>query len=528
MTTLTELLNIADDRAGPAASIRYGTEELTIGDLKDQSARLASALRERGIGTGDRVALWLPNTPAYLALLFACARIGAIAVAVNTKFRSVEVADIVSRSGAKALAVWPGFKGIAFQDILADIPAGALSAIETVITYGENGDDTDFQNPVSHATQHSFDTLLSAAPMAEHCDDAGTGAAIFTTSGTTKAPKFVLHSQRSLAGHALDCADAFGWRMDDSIMLQALPLCGVFGLTHALGALASGNPMIMLSSFDPLEAAGIMQAEKITYLGGSDEMFDMILDAVPDQPVPFPHFRLGSYAKFNAALDDIVARAAGRGMQIGGVYGMSEVQALLSRWPDDMRTSDRQRGGGIPISPETSIRVRDPESGELLPVGEAGELEIRCPSMMTEYFGNPEATAEALTEDGHVRTGDLAMLTEDGGFEFLSRMGDVLRLGGYLVAPAEIEAQVLSHTDIADVQVVSANIDGRPRAVAFVIVANNHALDEADVIAHCKAGLAGYKVPGRVVPLDAFPTTDGPNGVKIQKNKLREMAAGLT
>lgn len=171
--------------------------------------------------------------------------------------------------------------------------------------------------------------------------------------------------------------------------------------------------------------------------------------------------------------------------------------------------------------------MRDPESGALLGVGEAGELEIAGPSRMIEYYENPEATAEAVTEDGFIRTGDLGVLEPDGGFEFLSRMGDVLRLGGFLVAPAEIEAEIQSHPTVESVQVVGAGSASGNRAVAFVVPAPGCAVEEAAVQAHCAQQLAKYKVPARVVPVDAFPVTESANGIKIQRGKLRAMAEDL-
>jgi fatty-acyl-CoA synthase len=140
---------------------------------------------------------------------------------------------------------------------------------------------------------------------------------------------------------------------------------------------------------------------------------------------------------------------------------------------------------------------------------------------MKEYLFDPEATRAALTEDGYVRMGDLARLTEDGGFLFETRMGDVLRLGGFLVAPAEIEDRLQQHPAVAGAQVVAAGA----KAVAFVMLRGT--ADEATLQAHCAAGLAGFKVPARIVALDAFPTTPSANGVKVQKAKLRQMAKEL-
>jgi len=191
------------------------------------------------------------------------------------------------------------------------------------------------------------------------------------------------------------------------------------------------------------------------------------------------------------------------------------------RAPEDSAERRAVPGGRL-ISPDAQIRVRDPETGALLAAGEDGALEIHAPSRMLGYYGDPAATDAALCEDGFIRTGDLGRLEADGAFTFLARMGDALRLGGFLVGPAEIEAEIQSYPSVENVQVVAAG----NRAVAFIILAAGAALDEAAIQAHCARRLAKYKVPAKVIVLDAFPTTDSANGVKIQRARLRAMAVG--
>jgi len=146
---------------------------------------------------------------------------------------------------------------------------------------------------------------------------------------------------------------------------------------------------------------------------------------------------------------------------------------------------------------------------------------------MVGYWGNDKATAETITADGYVRTGDLGELDTDGGFTFLSRMGDVLRLSGFLVNPLEIETHIQKLPGIESCQTIALARPDGVRAVSFVTLATGTALDEGAVIAHCRQGLANYKVPLRVFAVDDFPKTPSPNGFKIQRNKLREMAESL-
>jgi len=522
MTHLIELLDIAAERAEGRPMLVYQDREISHADFAAKSRRVAAGLKRLGIGKGDRVACWMPNAPAYLAVYFACARLGAIALSVNTRYRSVEVADIAGRAGAKAMIYWPDFKGIPFHDMLSAIDPAELSDLQHLIVYSEA--DAPVVSPLPHVAAHAYADIAAGEELTEShaADDAG--CVIFTTSGTTSKPKFVLHHQSSMADHGLQIADRFDWRGDDVVHLIAMPYCGVFGLTQAMGAIASGRTMITMPFLDIPEAVRLMKDHRVTHTAGSDDMYNMMLDAT-DEETPFPDFRVGIYGSFNAALDQIVEKADARGMYLTGVYGMSEVQALFCRWAEGSSTDYRKRGGGIPIGDGAACRVRDQDTGESLGVGEAGELELKGPSLMMGYFQNPEATAKTFTEDGFIRTGDMAQITDDGGFHYLSRMGDVLRLGGFLVAPAEIEARVQDHPSVQDVQVVGANVGGRNRAVAFVLAGDG--FDEAAVIHHCAAGLAKYKVPARVIALDAFPVTQSANGIKIQKNKLREMAEQL-
>ena len=143
---------------------------------------------------------------------------------------------------------------------------------------------------------------------------------------------------------------------------------------------------------------------------------------------------------------------------------------------------------------------------------------------MVGYYGDEAATRAAFTGDGFLRTGDLGYSTDDGGFVFLARLGDALRLSGFLVSPAEIEGVLQEHPGVAGAQVVGVETPAGTRAFAFVIAAPGAAFDEQALIAHCAGRIAKFKVPVRVQPIDAFPVTPGANATKIQKAKLRELA----
>lgn len=280
---------------------------------------------------------------------------------------------------------------------------------------------------------------------------------------------------------------------------------------------------MLQSVFDPQEAAGLVRRHRVTHCNGADVMFAGLLDAAA--PGDLDSLRHGGFAAFGAVSPhDLAARADGAGLRLVGLYGMSEVQALYARRHAHAGIAERVRAGGYPVSDAARVRVRDPDADAPLPPGDAGELQLRGPSLFGEYLGNPEATAAAFTDDGWFKTGDLATADDGGGFEFLARMGDSLRLGGFLVHPGEIEAQVEHDDSVTSCQVVGVPGERGLRPVAFVIPAPGARIDEAAIVARCRSSLAGYKVPSHVFAIEAFPVTRSANGEKVQRNRLREMA----
>ena len=517
------LAGLADETPDATAFI-HGTERLSFTALLGRAERVAQGLADLGVGPGDRVALWLPNLPAYPILYFACARLGAIAVAVNTRYRSVEVADIVGRSGAKVLACAPGFRRIDFLSILAELDPAALDRLAAIVLVGE--EPATAPPAIERLRRVPFERLMSRPPLEANHATPNALCNIFTTSGTTSAPKFVAHRQGAIAGHAQQVAKSVGFTASDTLTLSILPLCGVFGFNQTLSTLAAGRPSVLVESYEIEEIAQLIEQYRPSTLIGSDDMVARLLELVPGER-PFPSVKWAGYASFNSALENIAEIAQERGLILRGPYGMSEVQALYALQPLDAPVSRRKRGGGVPISPLAHVRVRDPETGALLGTGQPGMLECTGPSLMAGYWGNEKATAETMTADGYVRTGDLGQLEADGSFTFLSRLGDVLRLSGFLVNPLEIEMHVQQVAGIDGCQTIAVPGPSGVRAVSFVTLKPGAALDEAAVIAHCRRGLANYKVPLRVFPIDDFPKTPSPNGFKIQRNRLREMAERL-
>jgi len=432
-------------------------------ELVDDGRRIATWLGTQGVVPGDRVGVHLDNRVEYLQLLLACAAGGFVAVSVNTRYSDAEVDELIERSGARKV----------------ELSAEEWSRSEPIERISRRND-----------------------PFV-----------VFTTSGTTSRPKMVLHRQHSIADHAAHAAAGVGYRPDDTVMV-VMPLCGIFGLSSLLIAVASGS-RIIITDYDLERTAELIASERVTCLNGTDDLFHRLLDHGAD----LSSIRLGGYARFNTSLDGVVERAEAAGATLTGLYGMSEVQAMLNLRDPAGDAAERTRVGGTLTSVHAEYRIVD------------GELQLRGPSLFAGYLAeggelvDAELTA-ANHDDGWFRTGDLAEPENDRSFEFVARMGDVLRLGGFLVSPAEIEGVLMDDALVDAAQVVAVDQPTGARPVGFVVLAPGigKAFDEDAAIARCRARLARYKVPVRVLIVDEFPTTPGPNGTKIQKTRLRDLA----
>lgn len=511
--SLQSLIRI--EAAADPAFVFDGTP-VSRAEFSTKVEQTAAWLAAQDIGKGDVVAVWLVNRVEWLALLFAAARLGAVVAAVNTRYRSAEVAHLIKLSGARLMVVEAAFRSIDFAAILADIAKAEVPALQRLAVVGADA-------MPAHWPCVRFDAFEKSYPLAPPAQgEVDLPVLLYTTSGTTKGPKLVAHSQRTLATHAASVAQALRLDHQRHSLLAMLPFCGTFGMTSLLGFIAAGATIHILDAFEAAPALKILGERRITHSFGSDEMFRRIL-GLTDAPRPFPHLEVCGFAAFQPGWRELAAEAETRGMPLFGLYGSSEVQALFSIARAGDAFADRIEGGGWPMSPNAKVRVRDIETGELAAQGVSGEIEISAPSRFLGYFNNPEATREAITADGFFRTGDIGRLRGDGSFVYETRAGDAMRLGGFLVGPGEIEDELKSCTGVADAQVVAVDLKGQARCVAFVIPAGEPPQQEA-LAARLRERLAGYKVPARIYVVDAFPVTDSANGVKIQRGRLRAMA----
>ena len=501
-----------------------GDRRISVAQFDQLCAQATAWMAAHDVGPGDKVAVWVVNRVEWLALLFGLARVGATLVAVNTRYRSHELHYILSNSRASMLVLQPSFHKIDFPEILGGIDPATLPDLTRVVEIdaGNGPLNPILGRPVIPLRLAAIEPdTVPRAPV-----DPDAPVVFFTTSGTTRGPKLVMHTQRTLSTHARDVARGFGFGEPGDALLTALPLCGVFGLNSVLGAMAGRVPVVMMDLFEDHEACRLMTQHRITHMFGSDEMLRRLIACVT-QTVPFPHLRLFGSAAFSPRFGDLARELIPRGFPLRGLYGSSEVNALFSIQDAALPVDERVLGGGKPVGGAlVSVRARDPETGEVCAHGVAGEIELRSPTLFVGYYNNPDATAQAFTPDGHFRTGDLGYTREDGSFVYLARMGDTMRLGGFMVDPSEIEQALAEVDGVASAQVVGVEMEGRLRPVAFVIP-TGAAPSATELIRTVSARLAGFKVPARIWFVDVFPATASANGLKFQRAKMREQAMSL-
>jgi fatty-acyl-CoA synthase len=516
MTPVEQLQRAALE--APEAKVFYGDAAVSYTELLDRSLRAAAGLKKLGIGPGDRVAFWLPNSLPYLDLLYACMHVGAIAVSINTRFRRAEAQSILSRTGASAIVLWPGFKDIPFIDMLGEIDPAAISGLRVAILCETMSADV----PVEGISVVCHEELLRETP-AESAADPEARCMIFPTSGTTSAPKFAVHTQGRIARHAAQVASAFGYDAPDAHLLQAVPFCGIYGFSQWAATVAGQASASLMPLFEPRSAGELVRARGITHLNGPDDLLKRLLDAFPEQR-PFPTLRESLFASFNPTLADFIHEADARGLHIINGFGMSEIFSFFSRRDTDAPPDLRKHPGGVPVNPAAKVRVRDTDTGEIAPQGQVGSLEIRSDTLFVEYWGDPDATRAAFTGDGYFVTGDLASMEDDRSFCLLGRDGDFLRLGGFLVNPSEIEFVLKDVTGGIDIVVVEAESPRGNKAIAYYRLAAGQDFDENEVRRRAKALLADFKVPQHFIQVESFPVAMSPNGEKIQRRRLKEMA----
>jgi fatty-acyl-CoA synthase len=534
--TAGQMLAAVAARFSEREAIVAADRRITYAEFLRESERAARGLLGLGIAKDDKVALWLPNRPAWLFIQQACALIGAVLVALNTRYKAHELGYILAQSDATTLILTDRLGPIDFLETLGevlpalrdgepgDLALSGFPALKRVIVDAEDpypgclrlrdllesGDGPEWQATLEWAR-------AGVAP-----DDPWT---ILYTSGTTSFPKGAVISHRNAVPHGWYAGEALRVTEADRV-LHALPLTGTWGgLCIPLSTFSHGACLVVMESFDPGVALHLIEREGITIWNAVDAMAIAVLDHPDLARRNRATLRTGGFGMTGGGRDGLfeeILRKLGV-PQAYQPYGMTELNALSML--HDLDESDESRAlPGIWPPEGLEVRVVDPETCLDVPVGREGELWFRGRLVTRGYYDKPEETAKAFTPDGWFKTGDFAVRDGEGRTIFKGRLREVLRISHFMVSPAEIEAFVQTHPKVSQAFVIGVpDPKMNEAAVAYVIPKPGQRLTEADVIAHCKGKIASYKVPRHVRIVDDVPRTPGPHGDKVQKTKLRDL-----
>ncbi len=473
-------------------AVKLDDAAFNFGLLDNASQRVSAMLKSKGVGSGDRVGIMLPNVPYFPAVYYGVLRAGAVVVPMNVLLKGREVGFYLADPQVKVLFAWHGFMEAA--------EAGAKEAGGVEIVSVEPGEIEGL--------------IFAHEPDEDVADRAGDDTAVILyTSGTTGRPKGAELTHDNLRSNVSAAVGLFDLGVGD-VIFGGLPLFHSFGQTCTMNAaICCGATVTLLPRFDPGKALEILQRDRCTIFEGVPTMFGALLNH-PDR-TDYDVSSLRCCASGGASLPVEVLRGFEEcfGCQVLEGYGLSETSPIAS-----FNHPDRERKAGSIGTPIAGVEMKlVDDDGNEVAQGEIGEILIKGHNVMKGYFNQPEATAEAI-KDGWFASGDLAMVDEDGYFFIVDRKKDMIIRGGYNVYPREIEEVLYEHPAVLEVAVV-----GVPHAElgedvgAAVALKEDAEVDVDELMAFVKEQVAAYKYPRHIWFVDELPK--GPTG-KILKREI--------
>jgi long-chain acyl-CoA synthetase len=515
----------AQDRYTVAGLIRYlsrqqpehemlveGAERRTWAQEFDAACRVAQAAKREGLGAGDRIAFLDRNGIAYFDFLFGGALIGAVNVAVNWRLAPSEMAAIIDDSAAPVLAIHADYLP-ALQEMSTGLPTvrrivvigggSAAGADARTVSFAEwiegaSGDDPGYVGRPDEVSMQLY------------------------TSGTTGLPKGAMLTNANLSTAIAEAGITFHIAAD-TVSLVAMPLFHIGGSGWALCAMSRGGRSVILRDVDPNVLLDVISAERITETFVVPAVLMLLLATPSLEATDLSSLRVIFYGASPISEDVLVKCMSVFGCAFCQVYGMTETTGAITALSFEDHDPDGPRRGllrsaGKPHE-SVALRVVDPDSGQDAAPGAVGEIWTRSPYNMAGYWRKPEETAATIDADGWLKTGDAGYFDEDGYLYLHDRIKDMIVSGGENIYPAEVENVLLSYPAVVDAAVIGVPDPKWGETVkAIVVLGPGETLDEAALIAHCRATLAHYKCPTSVDAIAALPRN--PSG-KILKRELR-------
>ena len=531
--TIAGIFDSAVERFANQPALESFGKRMSYAELGRQAEAVAAWLQAQSLQRGDRVAIMMPNVMAYAPVMFGILKAGLTVVNINPLYTPRELTHQIADSGARVIFVLENFAATVEEalpslalDKIVVVKPGDLLGLKGMIINLVSRYVKKAVKPYKLPAAVAFSGVLGKPggggfkPVPIARDDV---AFLQYTGGTTGLSKGATLLHRNVAANVAQLDTWMGHAIkgrSDNVMITALPLYHIFALTACCLFMHFGTCQVLIAN--PRDIPGFIKTLKKTRFTCTvlvNTLYNALANNAQIKDVDFSHLSLcisGGMAT-QAAVAKKWKALTGRAIIEG--YGLSETSPVVCVNPIDLEEFSGTIGYPIP---STEISVRDPE-GKALGFGEEGELCVRGPQVMAGYWNRPDETARAMTSDGFFRTGDMAVLQEDGQVRIVDRIKDMVLVSGFNVYPNEVEDVLAAHPKILEAAVIGIPDDHSGEAVAAFIVKKDESLTEEEVRAHCRENLTGYKVPRRIEFRESLPKT---NVGKMLRRELRAEVLG--
>lgn len=527
--SLAQCFDEATDKYRHKIALIFYGKKLSYGELRDHTDRMATAFADLGLRRGDKVALYLLNSPQFVISYFAALKIGCTVTAISPNYTSFEIRHQLQNSEAKALVC---------QDILYDKVEKAGVALHSVIVtnvgeylptlkrlFGQNNGARNAAVPGTAAGMYRFQDLLKKYPPNPPrvtIDPARDLAALPYTGGTTGEPKGVMLTHANIVAAVTSNSTLYNYKPGEEVVMAFLPFFHIFGqVSIMITSPLLGQTLIVFTTPDTEGVLDACERYQATVFLGVPTLFDYLKDHKDTTKVDWKRFTVilcGADTLHASTVKDWEKRTHAR---ITEGYGLTETCATSHLNPV---TRPRSGSFGVPV-PNVTAAIVDPDGTAFLPVGEVGELVLKGPMVMQGYWRNPEQTKNTFLEvDGErwLRTGDLVRMDQDGYFHYYDRRKDLIKHRGYSVFARDIEDVLYGHPQVKAVGVIGVPDPAEGSIIKAVVVLQPDArgnVAEEDLRKYCQERLAHYKVPKIIEFRGELPKTD--TG-KVSHRELRE------
>lgn len=509
----------------PELGLRYTYEE-----FRQVCNHTAKGLMKLGVQKGENIAVWATNVPQWVITQFGSAKMGAVLVTVNTNYKVFELEYLLKQSDSTTLLLIKGTKNSDYISMiyelcpeLYDCKPGELKSerlpfLKNVILIDEERQPGMFTwDDLIKMGQEVTDEELAECQASLDPDDV---VNMQYTSGTTGFPKGVMLTHHNLIGNACSLSECMNFTNKDRLCIP-VPFFHCFGcVLGTMTCVVSGATMVPLVIFNPVKVLEAIEQERCTAVHGVPTMFIMELEEMEKEKYDTSSLRTGIMAGSSCPIEVMKKVVEKMGMrEITITYGQTEASPGITMTRTDDPLELRVATVGR-VLPNVEVKIIDPDTGREVPRCVQGELCSRGYNTMKGYYKMPEATAEAIDEEGWLHTGDLAVMDEGGYCKITGRLKDMIIRGGENIYPREIEEFLYTHPKVKDVQVVGVPSKKYGEEVmAFIQIKPGQIITGDEVKEYCRDKIAHYKIPRYVEFIESYPTTASG---KIQKYKLRE------